>query len=566
MEVLLRERRRLGTAIEYQDREITARLVTIGSAPDQTIQLLGADVAPRHFVLSSKGGRIELDCASRRLRVSVNGKPVHSAKLVEGDRIELAGHELEVIAAPAGFDLGVQVSPNEAVKSSAFEAAFQTRLSQAFLGKRSLSWLLFVVVVVGGLAAPLYERGHRATEEAQRIAWPVSDGLWSTGPLLPAHELTIGSDCSVCHVTLFQRVQDAQCKACHGDVLDHVGEPVQAAVGVDRCATCHKEHNDPQFFVVRRDGLCSGCHASNDAFPASVDLQTVAGFASTTHPPFDVHLLVPRTEPIGNLLSFEWDHQLESLENAKEQSNLKFPHDVHLDASKVQSPVDSSSLDCGDCHVLSSDGEHFLPVQMESHCRSCHDLQFDPADPTRELPHGQPTEVIFALEGHYLRKFGDPTAAAQGAPRRRLPDDPREAACTGRPFDCAMRATIEEVANQFSRRGCVTCHVVEDNRSDDIYQRFQVHPVRLQTDYYPAAGFPHDQHLTQGDAVGPDACSTCHGARTSTSSVELLIPGIDNCLECHGDRPVRDRVALNCVSCHSYHPRAPRDVLSSPRP
>src|SRR4029453_13554200 len=104
--------------------------------------------------------------------------------------------------------------------------------------------------------------------------------------------------------------------------------------------------------------------------------------------------------------------------------NLKFPHDVHLDASKVRKPSDSAALGCSDCHGLTADKEHFLPVTMVGHCLSCHDLKFDPKDPTRELPHGQPTEAILAIEGHYLRKFGDPNIGARVETTRRLPDRP----------------------------------------------------------------------------------------------------------------------------------------------
>jgi hypothetical protein len=98
--------------------------------------------------------------------------------------------------------------------------------------------------------------------------------------------------------------------------------------------------------------------------------------------------------------------------------------------------------------------------------------------------------------------------------------------------------------------------VVEDTLSDEIYTRFQVHPVRLVNDYFPTARFDHQSHLTQRGVTGDAACLTCHPADLSSSSHDLLIPDIDNCVACHagGRQRARERVVLNCVNCHDYHP------------
>jgi hypothetical protein len=34
-----------------------------------------------------------------------------------------------------------------------------------------------------------------------------------------------------------------------------------------------------------------------------------------------------------------------------------------------------------------------------------------------------------------------------------------------------------------------------------------------------------------------------------------MLPAMGKCEECHGDRPAVERVAVQCVSCHSYHPQ-----------
>ena len=54
MDVLLRERRtRADGFVEFSDTEISAAAVDIGSGPDQTLQLIGRNVAPRHATSSS---------------------------------------------------------------------------------------------------------------------------------------------------------------------------------------------------------------------------------------------------------------------------------------------------------------------------------------------------------------------------------------------------------------------------------------------------------------------------------------------------------------------------------
>ncbi len=552
MEVLLREGRQAGATIEYYDREASVRVVTVGSAPDQTIQLLG-EVAPRHATISGRAGAARIECAGKS-RVRVNGKAVRSARLSAGDRVELAGHRLEIIEPPAGFDLGVQVTVDANVRASAFEGAFQTRLSQTLLGNRSVAWLLLAAVLVVGFAIPAYLSRTETGESV--IPWPLDDQIWSTGALLPGHQLTIGSECSACHTEFFQRVRDEQCTTCHTDVRDHVADFVAAGVRSDRCATCHKEHNDPQqYLIVRRGALCTNCHSQPISVPPETSLDAVTGFAESAHPPFDVHLLAYREVGAANGLPFVWDDRIESPENAIEQSNLKFPHDVHLNPQKVLRPRDSSALGCGDCHVLSSDREHFAPVQMETHCRDCHDLRFDEENRERELPHGTPSEVVYTLKGYFYSKFNDP-AARPDAQRRRTLRPRRDDDCSSAPNDCAVAATAAEIVSQFNTRGCVTCHVVEDNGNANVEQRFDVRPVRLQSDYFPASNFPHDKHLTQGGAVGDEACATCHASPMSNDATDVLIPGIGKCAECHGDPTVPNKVVLECGSCHSYHPHA----------
>ncbi len=593
MDLLLREvTGRVRGVPSYRDTALSGDSFTLGSAPDQQIQLLGVGVQPVHAVLRPSAGGLSVQCR-RPAMVTVNGAEKRSAALAVGDTLEIAGHTLTLIEAPAGFDLALEYVPNPNVDKSAYEAAFVTDLDQTWLSRRGPAWTLLAVVLLvtlvvplayvllagqGGAAAPagrpaaaapampgVEQLAHtvRPAAGAPRIAGidrksgMPPDLMWLSGPLHPVHQLAVGNDCSACHSTLFQRVKDHDCRVCHDVLADHVTAKRTAALQIPhtRCATCHREHNEPERLIIDSGDVCTSCHADPHQFAQPLEVAAVSGFAKSTHPAFKAHLLTPVVAKAGTGLSFSWRPRIESLPGAREDSNLKFPHDVHLNGVKVRNPNNNEPLHCSDCHQLSADREHFRPIDMETDCGSCHELTFDPTAPDRQLPHGKPREVVFAIEGYYSKKFLNPSPADSMATRRRLPGH-RAATerCNDTPAHCAEQRSLQEVVNQFTVRGCVSCHKVTDTGSSDLYSRFLVHPVRLVRDYFPSARFDHVSHLTQKDKTGDEACLTCHPADTSHESADLLMPDIGNCTQCHGDPSVPDVVVLQCIGCHRYHP------------
>ncbi|MFW6094287.1 MAG: FHA domain-containing protein [Pseudomonadota bacterium] len=541
----------------YRDTELAAQQLTLGSSPDQSIQLLGVDVRGAHAVLRPAGaGRLQVQCR-RRAEVLVNGSATRSATLSEGDVLEVGGHRLRVIEAPAGFDGALELVRDPAVDSSAYEAAFTTDLDQTWLSRRGPAWGSLALVLVVTLVLPLAYVMLDDDDEAVAVA--PTDTLWSSGPLHPAHALATGDDCSSCHSELFHRVKDDDCTACHDALPDHVPETRAAALDMEhtRCASCHLEHNEPEHLINTSDRLCTDCHAEPHEFEQEFDVAAVSGFAEGAHPAFEARLLRPVVTDAGTGLAFDWSTHREAVATAEERSNLAFPHDIHLDPGKVRDPNDDGALACNDCHTLAADREHFRPIDMETHCAECHELTFDPTAPERQLPHGQPREVVFAIEGHFARKYLDPDSSGAAPTRRRRPGRSAGAgSCTDGPLTCARERTRAEVVNQFTTRGCVTCHEVTETDSTDLYSRFQVHPVRLVGDYFTSARFDHASHLTQEGKTGDAACLSCHGADVSNTSNDLLIPDMDNCTACHGDRSVPEVVTLQCVACHEYHPHA----------
>jgi predicted CXXCH cytochrome family protein len=561
MDTLLREvREGPGGIAEYYDTEISGNELTIGSGPDQNIQLLGRTIALEHAVIRQSGSSLELVCRGGQY-VRLNGKKKTSAKLSFGDVIELAGHILTVAQPPVGFATALELKANDRIDASEFESAFRTDLVQTWLGKRTMAWAGVALVVLFGLVAPLLVMTLHHADKAVNT-WLPGDKFWNSGPLNPVHQQAIGDRCDTCHQKLFQRVQDAACVDCHRTTHDHI-EPERLALTelgpTPRCATCHREHNEPASFLVNSgDSMCVDCHAKPEEGFGQIKLDRVLGFGLERHPEFKPHLLASTTTQAGVGFAYEWKTVIAQLDKAVEQSNLKFSHQQHLDPDRVLGRGDSQPLNCADCHRLETDGEHFEPITMESKCAACHELTFDPGAPDRQLPHGKPREVVLTLQDYFTRKFSDPNAGRSARDRRRLPgreDD--EETCTGAPFDCAMRVARTEIESQFTRRGCIGCHGVVDTQAQNVFDRFQVIPIRFARDYFPENRFDHRSHQIQGKLTGDEACLSCHAAKKSVDSSDLMVPGLTKCTECHGDKAAAELVTVQCVSCHGYHPSNP---------
>lgn len=581
MEILLREVSS-GQGLQVsQDTELVADLLTLGSASEQLIQLRGGGIQRAHAVIKLVAGKLVVGAVDKNTFL-FNGERVSSCVLEIGAEIALESHRLKRVSPPAGFDVAFELYVDRDLQDQALESVYITSLAGTHLAKRLPSYLLAALVIIVTLLWPLSAHLLRDASVATDLAPTVfgkqggADKWWSTGPLLPAHQLEVGDDCSACHKRPFQQVQDEACTGCHSDVSDHLLDTVLAHQQHDgdspvlnhatdtafsACQSCHKEHNEPAAMIVTADSLCVDCHQQPLQTAGSAEgTLAVTGFDVDTHANFKLNYLLPERVNEGTGIGVEWYHRLsEAAAGEKEMSNLKFPHDVHLDADKVQISGRDDSMVCSDCHSLKSDNEHFEKITMEQHCASCHDLSFDVADPDRVLPHGNARSVVQSIEEHFVRVYTDPDYKTEGSDRRRRPgrdSDNAATKCLVKPFECGMQRAITEAGIQFSQRGCITCHEVSDNQSEDIYARWSVMPVKINHDWYRRAQFDHASHLTQRGKTENQVCSSCHEAEQSEHSSDVLIPDIDNCFSCHGDSSVPDKVVVNCVSCHAFHPSA----------
>ncbi|MFK8021396.1 MAG: cytochrome c3 family protein [Pseudomonadales bacterium] len=543
---------------EFEDLDYDAKELSFGS-DDRCLVSLGLPAGCQLVIRKTGDGKASYR-ADKGLSVSCNDEASSKGSLSLGDTLVVEGYELSLVAAPMGFDLAIQVQSSGAL--TAAKPRFATDLAQSAISVRVIGYIALALILVFFLVLPTVGLFDEDVSKSLRDLPIPSDNSWSSGPLIPAHRIPeIGDNCQTCHVQPFQMVQDQQCLACHRDLKDHINLDVHKVheFAEFRCASCHRDHNEPAQIVRTDDGLCVDCHAEIDRFDiksvadADVRSKPVTGFADGAHPAFRYSMLTPK----GKGGSMGWEIERPSLPHSElvEKSNLKFPHDLHLDPEKVQLQNSGEPMQCNNCHQLQDDGEHFAPVSMDKDCRSCHSLTFDVFDPDIELPHGDQRSAIVAMEAHFIREFTDPVLREQRAatkPRRVPGKREGRAACQGTGLDCGRAEALKEAEYQFANTGCVTCHVVVDTGASDISDRWYIQPIKISNDWYTRSDFDHQSHLALAGENERAVCESCHAVADSSLATDISIPEIGNCLQCH-DTSTHDTVALDCVGCHGYH-------------
>jgi predicted CXXCH cytochrome family protein len=562
------------------DSALSSETISIGSAAECTIRLAGGDIAPLHAYLEAVDDRIRVRC-TRGNRVIVAGKSQRSVVVGAGEILEVGRHQLRLLPTPAGFDAALEVLADAAVGGDP-EGAFRTDLRQTWLSMRATSWMLLFLIFTAALLTPLWAI-HKHRQHQAAIAQLPDDRLWSSGPLTQAHAHVTAGKCDACHNELFSHVPDKACQTCHRDTHEHVSESHRALLSLNdkrRCGECHREHLDEQARAIGKDdGLCLGCHTDSHQQLARLTIKPVKGFGSSgSHPAFDVRL--------SKLVNYEalggdpvWGSYSLPLKGAEEESNLEFKHLDHLDIHKVRRLDTGKALGCVDCHQLNS-GDLFTPVTMAATCMSCHELVFDASSPDRQLPHGRPKDAMGVIEDYFNKKLTDPPPKVHRELKMPLPDHVQDLSpdfevepCHDSAVLCARSRAKAAIDFQFTKVGCKLCHKVEVTPNEDIHEQYHIRPVRLGSNYFPDLKFSHKAHEVMGNLSGDSACESCHAARKSDNSRQLLLPDIDKCQGCHRDlnnlNTVSARatagaspddqsqvVVVQCISCHEYHPPA----------
>ena len=446
---------------------------------------------------------------------------------------------LRIIEPPAGIDLAFSFELSESASEQQLAPAWTTPPRDlGGFSMRRLAWLGVAAVLLLTLLLPALNLVNPQVAGTLRsVPLMPDDSLWLAGAVHEKHA-AVSVACETCHVQPFQRVPDSSCSSCH-EAHRHASAPAPAVLGDMRCASCHLEHNEPPMLISEHQGLCADCHADG---PVGTDLPPAADFLDA-HPPFRVSLLTALTDS-------DWQPVRSLLSEASEQSNLKFNHELHVHADGVVAPDGRRQLKCADCHVPEAGGARMQPVEMEKHCSSCHTLSFDPADPARTVPHGDPAAVLQVLTEYYsARLLGDD--APQAGQRLRRPGQTLSREDRDRVANEARNRAREVATDLIERRACSTCHEVS-RQAEAEGGLWQVQPVRLTSRFFPQARFSHAAHGT-----GVTACADCHAAQSSDSATDLLMPAMDSCRNCHGSgdrlRNEAQQSASTCILCHEFH-------------
>ncbi|HEX8402899.1 MAG TPA: cytochrome c3 family protein [Allosphingosinicella sp.] len=575
-------------------------LLRIGRDPDCDIRLNDLAVALKHCVIEVINERQIGVSAESGLTVELNGRSTNFGKidLAGGGDIKIASHLLRIMpTAPGSADIAIDVQKiTDADIRLDKSAEREFSLVSVLPSKRISAYALTLAVFAMFLAWPVWtyvERVNRPTQPSAPLMLASGqnfhpDSTWSSGRLSLSHQ-GLEKNCQACHVKAFEAVRDESCASCHATSHDHA-DPFRIAraqpdltqwgrvelaiketfnIPADRCVDCHSEHEGRTQMASTAQRFCSDCHAKLDEKLPDTKLANAGDF-ETSHPQFQPAVLTRwnGNRPVLQRVSFD--------ANPRENSNLKFPHDMHLSTSNGVAQMArrlggefgfGQALACKDCHVADPTGTRFQPVDMEGDCQMCHSLGIETiGGTTRQLSHGKPELVVADIRSFYqsrgaYRPAGLPVASyARQRPGevnfiRRAQDVARGQAAVPMQTDAMVRTT-------FSGNGvCGECHV-----ASFVGGKPKIAPVAFPVRYMHKGWFDHRPHQTvelrSGAVVtGQQACVACHDATRSGTSSDLLLPPLQTkasstvmgCRDCHGGETTSKAVPSGCAMCHDFH-------------
>ncbi len=549
MRWLIRRLLRKGkSSVAYEDDIHFGELLTIGRGADQAIFLPDIRAALQHAQITALGGGQYRIDSKILAGVRVDNNVVQNKIVGPGATLEIGNTRILFLEPPLDFDAGVEISMVDQSERDAREAEAKPpqTLTEAGWRKRAPSWLLFSSALFVCLLVPIFLHFSPKLALKTHHIPLLSQTIWQAGPLAPAHQ-SFGAQCNLCHEKPFQPVPDSACSNCHKDLAAHADATKfnLPELGVARCAHCHRDHNGKEGLMRSEQSFCSTCHLNLQKNTQNVSKLADVGDFTTLHPEFSVRL------PAWNI-NGEYVPKLTRLDapGIAELSGLKFPHDVHLREKGLQGPNGTKVLDCGACHTADAGGALIKPIDFESHCQSCHRLDFDLLEPDRQVPHAKVPEIGYMLAEFYAKRaleggYNDITAPNIIRARRR-PGDAGLSPAERQEALAWARDKARNVADTlFESRVCTTCHSV--TRQADTVVKFEIAPVRVSGQWFREAQFDHAKHRSS------TTCNACHLAKTSTKSSELLIPGIANCRDCHVGEKGKDKLKSTCTMCHGFH-------------
>jgi hypothetical protein len=542
-----------------REREIGKDAITIGRAAENDIHLPDLAIEQRHVSVSqTPSGQLKVE-ALGTLGFTLDGRATKSATLSprEGSELALGSYRLEFTSANDGT-IAVTVRSADGNDGHGKEALRGFALASVLPGKRAVAWAALAAIVIAFLAVPIYSHLTRIPTKPSidKPGTVVMDASWSPGPLSAVHH-SLEKNCEACHVKAFVAVRDNACLACHQDIGDHAdharllaargpmswGAGFQRAVatvfnkpGPGACTDCHIEHQGTGPMPSTRQEFCADCHGTLDQRLKDTTIGDASDFGKV-HPEFAALMETSPNQAKPMRVSLA--------SHPKQWDGLRFPHDIHLDplggVAKMAVTLGKASgygapLNCDDCHHPTADGTRFLPVDMERDCEACHSLVYDKVGSTfRTLRHGDIAQMQADLVA------SDRSGHAPIVTGRRRPGE----YAPGGLYNSNFAGGSGVVGRAMSPDGvCGECHIPTQAAG-----KLGVMPVIQPSRFFAHGWFSHADHKQE-------TCESCHAAKSSKSSTDLLLPGIGKCRECHlGEDSKKAKVPSGCVMCHSYHPR-----------
>ncbi len=520
-----------------RDIEITADVIDIGRGADSKVFLEDPRIPLQCARITNQPGGIFIESVGP-LDIRLNGAPTTTARIKPGDQVAVGPYEINVVEAPEGRELAISVELVRPLGDDLAQLAARSRTELPKGTKRRWSWLLFLLFGVVFLALPVAAYMLPQVHEVTK-SWPVTpDRPWLSGEISGNHKF-FENDCKACHQKPFEQVTDQACVECHGRIPHHAEAARYEEVAPEgqKCQSCHKEHNGKAQIILTEQHFCADCHVDLDQRLTDTGFQNVADFG-TNHPQFRPTVVVAHASGEMKRLS------LENPEQVKEDSGIRYPHDVHLKRTPAAAWKGLKDLTCSSCHVPEPGGVGMAPISQEAHCQECHQLRFEPKRPERTVPHGKPKEVQLIIKDFYAKValeggFDDPEAPA--VVRRRvgspLPADARADALAW-----AEARAKEAITDAFGKSLCGYCHVV----TEDAAGTWDVVKPRIPDRWMPHGIFDHGAHQDV-------ECGDCHDAEPSKSNKDVLLPPIATCRECHGGEKAVAKIPSTCVMCHNFH-------------
>lgn len=579
-------KRRPGGRESVRERTYETNEITIGREADNDLQLLDLRIALKHAKLK----RNEDGTASFHMlggqSATINGRLKSRAnKLKPGAVIKIGVYEIRIEEPSTPEDLTFTLEQIEIVEAAITSADENLvfGLRKALPGKRIMAWVFSLAVLGMFLVLPIWAAKDNNKEAAKALPMQ-ADLAWNSGPISLMHA-NLKNDCATCHTKAFEPVKDKACIDCHKQLGDHAdakdmrtSKPkvtgFEAKLNqvselfnrpIERCASCHVEHNSRAKIVPASQEMCADCHKDLDKSLPNTKLHNVSDFGSD-HPEFSPSIITlpDFSKPTFTRISLD--------DNPKGFSGLKFPHKMHLEGggavAKMAGRIGGkfatdlgSGVECADCHREEAGGALFDPVNMGQDCAVCHDLVFeDDEGYARTLRHGEPDEVIASMRDFYLAKaLGNIRDAEMNSRTRRRPGKAASLRDLNRrelAFKQADQRTAAKVNAIFSKGGaCFDCHEI-DRPTNIATLDFAIRPISVNDRFYPKSPFDHESHK-----IGDLDCETCHAAKESKLSSDILLPKIKVCRDCHigeesyaqGGKMAEGTLPSTCLTCHTYH-------------